>query len=377
MPKLLPAITYLLRAGVLACVALLLSPASFAQGERWYRVELLVFTNEEATAATAEQWDPTPSLAYPGAMRFLVDPRQVRANLARYQAEHPGIDVDNTVDEYGRQIIAPRVELISPMDQAEAGLGVAPGPGNTQATPQAGKTPRPMSPVYAEPVVAATLAPETVAPVITPSLPEAYTLLGNAQQEFRGKAAYMQKLGRHRTLFHESWVQPLEVEDRSLPIVLDHSGDTGQWPQLQGSVKLYLSRYAHLETNLWLNTNGSYLPGQWHMPAPPLGPPSLVIEEPVLVEELDTSVAQAPVIGEAITVENPQPAEALAEAALPGPVYPYRHAVTLQQKRRMRSGEVHYIDHPMFGIVIKLTPLSAEDLAEIAAAEFVASTQSP
>jgi len=28
----------------------------------------------------------------------------------------------------------------------------------------------------------------------------------------------------------------------------------------------------------------------------------------------------------------------------------------LNQTRRMRSGEVNYIDHPMFGVVVKVTP---------------------
>ena len=179
----------------------------------------------------------------------------------------------------------------------------------------------------------------------------------------------------HRTLLHESWVQPLEVEKRSLPIVLDRSGDTGQWPQLQGSVKLYLSRYAHLETNLWLNTNGSYLPGQWNMPAPPLGPPSLVVEGPVLLEEVDIIVDQPTLAGEVVLFEGGELTEGLAGAEVLGPVYPYRHAVAMQQKRRMRSGEIHYIDHPMFGMVIKLTPLTTEDLAEMASAEFAGAAQ--
>ena len=40
----------------------------------------------------------------------------------------------------------------------------------------------------------------------------------------------------------------------------------------------------------------------------------------------------------------------------------------LQQKRKMRSNEVHYIDHPMLGLVIKLTPLDADALMLLAQA---------
>jgi hypothetical protein len=31
--------------------------------------------------------------------------------------------------------------------------------------------------------------------------------------------------------------------------------------------------------------------------------------------------------------------------------------VLLQQRRRMRSGELHYIDHPLLGVVVRIRPL--------------------
>ena len=43
--------------------------------------------------------------------------------------------------------------------------------------------------------------------------------------------------------------------------------------------------------------------------------------------------------------------------------------ILLEQTRRMRSGEVHYIDHPLLGLIIKFTPISGEELAAIAAAQ--------
>ncbi len=42
------------------------------------------------------------------------------------------------------------------------------------------------------------------------------------------------------------------------------------------------------------------------------------------------------------------------------PPWPYRHAVPVREKRRLRSKEVHYLDHPLLGVVIKFTP--AEEL---------------
>ncbi len=54
---------------------------------------------------------------------------------------------------------------------------------------------------------------------------------------------------------------------------------------------------------------------------------------------------------------HPPASEAEMEAFLALPVYDYefRHAVRVAQQRRMRSGELHYIDHPLLGIVVKVS----------------------
>jgi len=410
-------------AAALSVLLLLVCSATQAQQPRWFRVELLVFSNDALLppegGASPEQWDPTPDLAYPGASRFLIDPAQVQKNISEYQGT-------SVVDEFGRQIITverapaaadPNQPMPSPGAAVAAGVDTpvprpptpvyqrgAPGLEPTgspapAAAPEA-EAPRPPGPVYQE----GTPEPREL------ELPRPFVLLPASYREFDGKAAYMQRSGRYTVLFHQSWVEPVDDEADSLPIVLDHSGDSGQWPRLQGSIKLFLSRYLHLQTDLWLNTDGAYLPGTWRMPAPPLGPPSLIIEEEEVID-LTAALTELPLAtaadgtaeaadgtsgapagsgetapGEAeagapgaepVTADADAAADDIAAAmaaeleqaeaeALLKPVYPYRHAVLLQQTRRMRSGEVHYIDHPLFGIVIKITPVSAEELDRIA-----------
>jgi len=161
--------------------------------------------------------------------------------------------------------------------------------------------------------------------------PTPYVTLPSTQREFSSQANSMQRSGRYRILFHESWLQPMMAQSAALPIVLDRSGDGGQWPELQGTVKLYSSIEINLETNLWLNTQGEYLPGDWRMPPPPPGPPP---------------VAPQPQSGESGPTDR---------------TYPYRHAVLLKQIRPLRNGEANYIDHPMIGVIVKTMPLSETD----------------
>jgi hypothetical protein len=203
-----------------------------------------------------------------------------------------------------------------------------------------------------------------------PARPTPWIARPAREREFRGKAAYMQRTGRYQTLFHETWLQPMAGDADSIPIVIDRSGDQQDWPQLQGSVRLYLSRYLHIETNLWLNTDGSYIPGSWAMPAPPLGPVSLIVIEPEPEQEVELGAEQSMLSADSLFDAPEDAAEGPLDAnEPPGPMYPWRHAVALTEKRRMRSEEVHYLDHPMLGLVVKLTPLTEEELEALAAAE--------
>lgn len=314
----------LITASFTAALGLFGAPQAVAQEneERWYRIELLIFANEGT--ATAEQWPATPDLAYPEAARFLVDPQQVEAN-------REGFEGTSDIDSYGRQILGFPVDELSTTE-----------------------------PSIDEPSISVTPTP--------------FITLPTDSREFYGKAAYMQRSGNYTTLFHESWVQPVQAAGEALPIIIDRSGDTQQWPELQGSIKLHIARYLHLETNLWLNTPGDYLPGEWRMPAPPLGPLSLIIEEPDLdvIEDATSTASLQPALNDDAIEIAVLDDEVAGTQLTTEPTYPWRHAVLLDQSRRMRSGEVHYIDHPMLGVVIKLTPLDAEQLLELADAEALA-----
>lgn len=321
------------RTALLSALALV-SPFAHSQDEpaqRWFRVELMIISHESPSAETAERWAAEPVLAYPPSYRFLVDAKKIDQNLKAYPGE-------SEIDDRGVQTIT------MPGDEPEEAVPDIPQKTDPDGTED---------------------APAVANPAIEPLTPEPFTVRPASELEFRGKAAYMQRTGRFRTLFHQTWLQPMSSEAETLPIVIDHSGDDENWPRLQGSVKLYLSRYLHLETNLWLNTAGNYLPADWTMPAPPFGPQSLVVIEPPVEPENKVFDPQP-----AMTVATEESDELTGEAL--GPVSPWRHAVLMQQKRRMRSQEVHYIDHPMLGVVVKLMPVSAQELEDIALADAAA-----
>lgn len=228
-----------------------------------------------------------------------------------------------------------------------------------------------------------------------PSLPPAFSTLPATALEFRAAAARMAAQPGWTIHWHRAWLQPMPEESASIPIVIDDSGDrpASEWPALQGSLRFHVSRYLHLEAGLWLNTDGQYLttagdagdsagagdaaPARWRMPPPPRAPSRLRHATldgqrvalwplpPVAGEDAVTgdAVAGDARSGEARRADMAGRADMAAAArAAVEEDSPWGHAVALAQTRRMRSEEVHYIDHPVLGILVRLTPLDAAEL---------------
>ena len=96
------------------------------------------------------------------------------------------------------------------------------------------------------------------------------------------------------------------------------------------------------------------------MPAPPLAPASRP-QEVTAYSSLNRSSTALPAAEPAGELATAGSTPASTETATLGPQYPFRHAVLLNTTRRMRSGELVYIDHPLLGVLIRITPLQTEE----------------
>ncbi len=124
--------------------------------------------------------------------------------------------------------------------------------------------------------------------------------------------------GRLRPLVHLAWRQPVPSGDVSTPIYI-RSGERNEQPaavaeeslpELEGTVRVTGKRYLHVNLDLLLRQ---------------LTPPDLTTE------------AQS---------ENMDPTD----------FAPYYHTYRMVDHRRMRSDRLHYIDHPMLGVLVLATP---------------------
>jgi hypothetical protein len=110
----------------------------------------------------------------------------------------------------------------------------------------------------------------------------------------------------YAVLFHRAWRQLPYDRENAVDYPVHTFSDNGR-DSIEGTVTLIRERYLHLDMDLLLMSAGSSAPVQY--------------------------------------------------SDGPGSVPAYR----LSEKRRIRSGELHYFDHPRFGVIARVTPYASPE----------------
>ncbi len=190
----------------------------------------------------------------------------------------------------------------------------------------------------------------------TTQAPVAFQLLDESERRLQETARRLRRSSRFEPLLHVAWRQPTYERARARPVLLydsmtkpliindrppseaeTHAGPPN--PKLIGTVRLSVARYLHLATDL-------------------------IYRIPV------TQQAAIPVSDFDLWYDRPYPT--LYEPQ--GPAYRLDEwqavrGFRLQESRRMRSKVLHYLDHPLFGLVVLITPVElpkAEDSEDTA-----------
>jgi hypothetical protein len=182
-------------------------------------------------------------------------------------------------------------------------------------------------------------------------VPEGFHALHSGEADLAGVKARLRGSGRYRVITHMLWQQPgldraaavaVRVrggtdysarfpQGRAVEYVQDPQGlpmrvEAGALNEVDGTVTVVLGRYLHVYTDLVYRTPMTR-PG-----VDPQGPRDL---EPSLV------------------------------------------SIRVQGQRRMRSRELHYLDHPLLGVLVQITPLETPPATGPAAAAPAASAPAP
>lgn len=154
------------------------------------------------------------------------------------------------------------------------------------------------------------------------------------------EAAALKRSKEYRLLFHEAWRMRLVAEANSLPLLIEGGDYFDGLPELQGKLKLSVARYLHLETDLYLNSF-QLLPEAVEGSVDQL----LQTERNALARSTLDSTAKT----EALEAKKIRNGSSLIHGA-----YQVKASAGMHQRRRMRSGELHFIDSPYLGLLIKI-----------------------
>lgn len=190
--------------------------------------------------------------------------------------------------------------------------------------------------LFLEAIEPATVYPELYGKAATISSTQ-LPLLTQNKAELSDAANKIRTAGRHRLLSHQLWLQKLDDKSNALPMAVQAGREVNGFYEVSGTITLHKGRYLHIESNLWRSIFTNKVEEALAIQLPFISSQLNNFNEPLLsTDESESNLAE----------EAVQPLVSIVS--------------TMQQRRRMRSKEVHFLDHPLFGIIIQLRPYQGE-----------------
>ncbi|WP_417765476.1 CsiV family protein [Spongiibacter tropicus] len=184
--------------------------------------------------------------------------------------------------------------------------------------------------------------------------------VGTNHPQFAKALRSLKLSSRYRILTQLSWIQDLEPRKRA-PAVLIQGGERyGEHYELEGYIRIALERYLYAEPQLWLSRFG-YQQGNYYLPRRPNR--HQPIDEEVEIPQEDTLPPQEALVefpGTDMSIEDNPP----SQPVIPVGAEPVERIVVMSEERRMRSDELHYIDNPLFGLLIMISKPQTSTVAE-------------
>lgn len=149
-------------------------------------------------------------------------------------------------------------------------------------------------------------------------LPEGFSAVPANERLLNSQAANLSRSGTYTLLYHQAWRQM--IYGRKTNLLVTGGKAFGSHQELEGSISLSVGQYLKIQTNLWLT---QFVPAGTN---------------------LSESWPELPAIPNSFSENNANQG------------YIVKRIVKMNEDRSMRSNEIHYIDHPLLGIIIKIIP---------------------
>lgn len=165
--------------------------------------------------------------------------------------------------------------------------------------------------------------PENAVTIYEDGVSDGVKLVPANERTLNSQAATLAKSGSYTLLYHQAWRQT--IYGRKSDIIIFGGKLFNGHHELEGSISLSVAQYLKIQTNLWLTQfvlAGTDTTENW--PELPSVPNTFTNDGEISKD------------------------------------YIVKRIVKLSQERTMRSNEVHYIDHPLMGVIVKITPAETQ-----------------
>ena len=154
-------------------------------------------------------------------------------------------------------------------------------------------------------------------------LPQAYRALPPEVFTLSAIARSLRRSSRYELLLHQAWRQPMN--NRPIPVLIQTGNRYDDLYEVDGTLSFSRSRFLHLQADLWFT--------QFE--------PKFNQQQFIRIKPGDL-IRQAEKYPELVAIERNKDTHIAV------------HSHTLRHSRRMRSAILHYIDHPFFGVLVKI-----------------------
>lgn len=292
----------------LPAVAIEIEEAEDLLHGRWYATEVIIFERLRAAEAGPEDLVRTGNRAYPANLRAMAEAQPWKAAelapLTRACLEFPRLEVRRSSPCQASADSCINAGLPTMSTENIVGRCQAPAADCMDAgADAAGGAPPSIHPTLAShPLLDLLSAAARTEQALRQN---SYRWLGTHTLQLRTEARRIRRAPDMRVIRHGRWMQPAPPRNAGEPLLLQVGPQSGGVHALEGTLQITLGRYLHFQAELWRPARSS---------------------------------AQTPAASE------------------PGEREPFPY-VTLNQSRAMRSGELHYLDHPQIGVLVRIDPV--------------------
>lgn len=288
----------------------LLPAASLAQtSQRWFQIEVSIFSNESFADRNEELWQPERNqFSYPRPLRRL---GQLSDLLLTDQMIEDALAESNTSDGF-------IIEQQEPLFLDEEAFAAAERAARLESILATGPQP-----------------PRSAGDFrFYDFLRDPYLQLSAQESDFQQTNRALERSADHRLLFHGLWRESLADANAAVPIYVQGGLRYGDQHELQGTITLRFNENRDrivIDSDLWLTEFSAVAEpdNEWQLPPVPAS-----VRTPLDALERDQQTL----------------------------TYGINRVFHMQQSREMRSTEFHYIDHPAMGIVILVEPYDLPEL---------------